>query len=702
MEFHGFQNTFPVVLIFILAIGLIALAWFSYSKLKSISEKGRWILISLRSAAFILVLFLLLNPYFFSSRQVEITPNIAVFFDNSVSTTINKSDYNGLESYRNLIRELDLETIENVNFDVYSFGEKVTSSGFDSLDGTETQSNLSAPVQSVLEMNENVQAAILISDGIITYGRNPVVNSFNSSIPIYTIGIGDTSYVRDIALSNITTNTTGYTNTNHVIEADITQTGFEGSTVNVKLINGDEIIEEQRISFETDDQTKSVLFEILLEDPGLKQYEITSEPLQDEWTQDNNTGLVSIDVIDSRVRIFHVSFAIHPDVKALRRLIESDQNNVLYTLTSLGNNRFIEEFPEIDQNEVDLLIIHGRPSTAIQIPLLSDLSNTPTLFMELGRTNSQENMENSWNSYRLINSALMPSFQTQLKQNISSSEHSILELPEINLENIPPLLSSRRSSLNDPRASTLYNLVYNGVETTFPAVSISELGNVRRSHVLPWGWFKLFQSSDPAVREFYLNLFSNIISWTSNNPDDRLLRVIPENKIINTSANPVLKGLVRNERGDPESDAVIEVQVERENTSSRTFNMENIGEGSYRLELPKLSEGHYTFTANARKSGRLIETQQGEFLVSNTSSEFSNTNRNDALLRSIANNSGGSYFVYNEMQGFWDEFRQSGVLSKDTATIENYIFPVRTIYWFLILTLILGSEWFLRKYYSLP
>lgn len=702
MEFHGFQNTFPAILIIILAIGLIILAWFSYSKLKSISTTGRWILTSLRSAAFLIVLLLLLNPYFFSSRQVELTPKIAVFFDNTESTTINKSEYKGLESYRALIQELDLVDIENVNIDVYSFGEQVKPSGLDSIQGTATQTNLSAPVQSVLEMDDNVQAAILISDGIITYGRNPVINSFNSSIPIYTIGIGDTSYVRDISLSNITTNTTGYTNTNHVIEADITQTGFEGETVNLQLITGNEVIQEQRLSFETNDQTKAITFEIPLNEPGLKQFEILSEPLQDEWTQDNNTGLVSIDVIDSRVRILHVAFAVHPDVKALRSLIESDQNNVLYSLTWLGNDRFIEEFPDLEQDEVDLLIIQGRPNTNVRVPLLSDLTNTPILFMELGGINTENFSENSWNSYRLINSALNPAFQAKLQQNVNSNENSILELPEVNLNDLPPLFSSRRSALNDPRASTLYNLVYNGVETTFPAVSISEMGNVRRSHVLPWGWFKIAQSSDPTIRAFYLSLFTNIISWTANNPDDRLLRVIPEKKIINSSSNPILNGFVRNERGDPESDAVIEVEVERDNLSARTFNMENIGEGSYRLELPKLPEGLYTYTANARKSGRLIETQKGEFLISNTSSEYSDTNRNDALLRSIANNSGGSYYIYNEMEGFWDELDRNGVISNNTATIENYIFPVRYIYWFVLLVLILGSEWFLRKYYSLP
>jgi len=702
MEFHGFQNTLPSILIFLLSIGLILLAWSSYNKHKSISKPARWTLITLRSFAFIIVLILLFNPYFFSSQEVETTPEIAIFFDNSESTTIKKSTYNGLETYQDFLQDLNVDNISDVTFDIFSFGEIVQSSEFDSLDGTESNTNLSAPVQAVLEMNADMKAAILITDGIITYGRNPVINSFNSSIPIYTIGIGDTSYVNDIAISDVTTNTTGYTNTNHIIETDITQTGFEGSTINLKLMRGEEVLGEQRVTFDTNDQTKSASFDVLLKEPGLKQYKLIFDPLQGEWSQENNTATVSVDVIDSRIRILHAAFAIHPDVKAIRALIESDHNNILYSLTSLGSDRYVEEMPDIDQSEIDLIILHGYSDSEIQTQLLSDLTNVPTLFMDLGTSNSVRSDINNWSSYRLINSSVIPAFATQLDQAMNSSQHSIMELPEIDLDDIPSLYSPRRSTINDPRAETLFQLVNNGINTSYPSITVLELGNVRRGHVLPWGWYRMALSSDPTVREYYQSLFTNIISWISNNPDDRLLRVVPEKRIIDSSMNPVLNGFVRNERGEPESDAIVEVQIEGNNSISRTFNMDNQGDGNFKLELPKLSQGLYTYNASARKSGRLIESLEGEFLVSNTSNELSDTDRNDALLRSIASNSGGSYYVYNDMEGFWDELREKNILSKGSTVIENYIFPVRSIYWFLLLITILGSEWFLRKYHSLP
>lgn len=702
MEFHGFQNTLPVFITILLAGGLIALSWFSYSKLKSISKSGRWLLISLRAASLLLVLLLLLNPYFFSSQQVEVNPKISVFLDNSESTTISKNDYEGLNSYRKLLQDLDFDRFQNVEFEFHLFDEDVSPGTPDSLNGSGGQSNLSAPIQSILEIDENVKAAILISDGIITYGKNPVVDAFNSSIPIYTIGIGDTADIIDVAVTNINTNTTGYTNTLHTIEAEINQTGYMGSASSVQIRSGETIVDEKEITFETNDQSKTVTFEVQLDEAGLKQYEIFTQILPGEWSEENNSSNVSVEVIDSRINIVHVAFSIHPDVKALRSLIESDQNNNLYPLTWTGNGRFIEDIPDLESSEIDLAIVHGRPDPFSKLPFLNDLSNIPTLFLELGNENPSSTNSSPWSDIALINGELSSVFNVHLNQAMNENEHSILDIPDIDLASLPSLFSLGRSVSDEPRANTLYTLTYNQVSTEFPAISVTEIGNIRRGHVLPWGWYKLAQSSSESVREFYEVLFTNMVSWHSNSPDDRLLRVIPENKLVNTNANPILNGFLRNERGEAESDAVIEIQLEGENSASGIYNMNNVGNGRYQLELPQLSEGLYSFTANARTAGRLIETQEGEFLISNTSNELSEVNRNDNILQAIATNSGGVYYSYDNIDGLWEELSKTDLLSKDIVEIENYIFPVRTIYWFILLTLLLGTEWFIRKRYSLP
>jgi hypothetical protein len=180
------------------------------------------------------------------------------------------------------------------------------------------------------------------------------------------------------------------------------------------------------------------------------------------------------------------------------------------------------------------------------------------------------------------------------------------------------------------------------------------------------------------------------------------LKVSPVKQSFSTAENPELNAILQNERSESEDDAIIEISLQSEDEDPRTFNMENTGNGNYQLLLPRLSQGLYDYTATARKGSREIETQSGQFLVSNTSMEFINTSRNDELLRSVARNSGGAYLPYNEATAIWDSLQTANILQPHTETIENYAFPVRNIYWFLLVLFLLGTEWIIRKYYSMP
>ncbi|MEQ8525530.1 hypothetical protein [Gracilimonas sp.] len=698
MDFQGFQHILPPAIIIILIIGLLALSWASYRKFSSIPSFGKWTLVALRSSALVVVLLLLLNPYFYSSRTVDLKPTIAVFLDNSESIDISKGDYEGLDSYIRLLNSLNFNSISEAEFRFYSIGESISEFIPDSLNAVESQTNLAEPVKSILEMEEQVQAAIIISDGIITFGRNPSINASNSSIPLYTIAVGDTSRVKDVSISNVLTNTTGYTNTNHIIEAEISQSGFASNNVNVSLIANEEVLQQQQITFDTDNQVKKAQFELELTEEGLKQFEIQATPLPDEWTNSNNSRLFSIDILDSKVKILHVAFQIHPDVKSIRSIIREDENNDLTTLTWLGGNRFVEELP--DENEFNLIIVHGMPGSVQDFSFLNPIVDTPTIFFELG---SRSGIGfNELGTLELINTQANRVAPVRLNQLLEQDQQPILELPEVNLNEVPPLYSGLRSQLSDLQSTTLYSINYDGINTESPAVAIIEQGNLRRSHVLPWGWYKWIQSSNPLEREYAGTFIANLVSWTASDPDNRKLRISPAKKTFSTAEAPIINASLRNERGDPESDGIIEVEVSSDEGSPRSFNMENVGNGNYTLTLPRLSEGLYSYQAAARKGEREIETKSGEFLISNSSSELTNTIRDDALLKSISTNSGGSFFTYQNAESLWDSLKTANVLQSSTQTIEKYSFPVRSFYWFALVLLLLGSEWLLRKYYSLP
>ncbi len=701
MEFQGFQHNLPDYLIALVVIALISISVFSYRKLTSLSLIPRTGLIVLRSLALLIVFALFLNPYFFSSEYVQKKPRLLVLLDNTESVSINKGSYQGIESYQSVLDELNFPANTEIESEFFSIGSNtVQLASPEQLTFAEGESNFYTAISQVQELEDDFDAAILLSDGIITFGRNPILLAIDLDIPLYSIALGDTTRVRDLAVTNIASNPTGYTNTIHSVEVDISQNGYDGESVLLELKNSEgEVLDTKEAIFSEGESIKSFEFSLNLAQPGLSQYSISLNELEGEWSSENNTSFFSIDVLDGKTKVLHAAFEVHPDVKMIRSILEEDQNIELTTLTWLGGNRFIEDdFPNL--SNIDLIIFHGIPFGNFDQSIFDDLSSSSTLYLQLPK--SRVNREGLFSELFMIQNTGNQLFQVQLSPNSESNIHPILELPEIVYESGPPLISSLQSISSVPDATDLINSSFQGVKTPNSILSIVERGGVRRSSVAAWEWFKMYQSPNEKEREYVTQLFNNLVGWTSNNPDDRRLKISPSKPVFNLSEEVIINASLNNESGEVESNASIELNISTEAGFLQPYNMTNNGNGAYELKSSSLGPGLYSYTAVARKGNREIDTQIGEFLIQETNSEFINTVRNDALLRSFSNESGGSFFEYDDISQFWQVLNTDDVLQQKQELVESYHFPVRSYWWFLIVLLLLGSEWLIRKNYSLP
>ncbi|MEQ9310496.1 MAG: hypothetical protein RLN90_13660 [Balneolaceae bacterium] len=702
MDFQGFQNSLPTLLILFAGFLLICVAFFSYRNLKSIPTPSRIGFIALRATALLILFVLFLNPYFFSSETLKENPKLIVLLDNSESTTIEKGNYIGDESYSNVLKSLNLNSNPRLDFEYFTIGSSVKQIGSpDSLLLNESETNFASAISQIEELEEDFDAGIIISDGIITFGRNPIIQASNLSIPLYTIALGDTSKVKDIAIKNLVFNPNGYTDTNHTIEVEVSQNGFANQKSNVQIFNSSgQLMDEKDISFEIEGQTTSVTLQIELNEQGLQQYSVKVSELNGEWTNENNRSSLSIDVSDSKTKVLHISFEIHPDVKMLRSILNSDQNIELTTLTWLGGSRFIEPILSniIDQ---DLFIVHGLPLNSFDLSILEGYDEVPSIYFQLPK--SRLNETGIFSELELIRNTGNRFYQVNIVPNSESSDHPIMELPEIGYQNISPLVSSLRSISTTPDALDLIKLEFQGIETPNDIISVVERGNLRRSAVSAWGWYKMYQSPNQNERDFVTQLFLNITTWSSNNPDERRLKISPSRPVFNLSEDVIINANLNNESGSSESGANIEISLTSPiDEEERTFTMSNEGNGSYQLDIPALSSGLYSYKADARKGDRLIDSQSGEFLVQDSNSELINTIRNDELLKTISYETGGEFFTYDSLSNFWNQLNTDQILNQKEVTIESYTFPVRSILWFALVLFLLAAEWFGRKFYSLP
>ncbi len=703
--FQGFQSVLPFWSYLLIFIGTVLLAWWSYNSISGIRPAYRYVLIGLRSAVFFVLLILLLNPFIKTEIPYVEKPGIMVMLDNSASTGIQKNGYNGTESYRSVLEKLNLRDSSSVNFRFFTVGSNTNESLLDSLTFKSAQTNLSEAMRSLKANQAEATAAIVISDGIYTQGQNPVFELEDLEIPIFTVGLGDTTTQKDILIRSVSTNSTGYLDTQQPVSVSVSSKGFRGQPFQVQLRDGGEILSSQTVAPDLDTDNSEVSFELNLTQEGLQQYEVVVPRQDDEWTGDNNTQRFSVDVQDARQQILSLAFEIHPDVKYLRSLLLSDKNTDLTKRTWLNSNRFIEGEFNPNPDSVDLAIIHGYPQSGLSSAVesqLQDLAENVPLIVAATPLFAPQQFEQEISSLPVQILGRWQYERVSISPQEDIASHPIMELPAVEYEQFPTLRAPVENLDSAPASTTLFSSLFQGQHTQKPVLAIQELGNRRMAFFSTFDWFRFNQNTSAEVREFVRQLLLNTVSWTATDPDNKLLDVEPVKTSFTGSEDVIINAYLTNERGEVEDDAAIDVSISSDTADTRFYSMENIGAGQYRLDLGGMPEGIYSFEATAEKGDRQLDTQSGEFAVAESNAEFLNTTRNDQLLRQVAERSGGRYLPFDSLSGFWDAFNQRELLEQNEKVRTTYFYPYQHIGWFVLVVLLLATEWMFRKYLSLP
>lgn len=700
---QGFSPVLPILLIVLLALVSFFLSWWSYKPIQSVSSLKRYSLISLRATSLFILLFLLLNPFFIRENSDSESPTIAVFLDNSQSMTVERGEYSGLESYNEIINQFRGAESDNFDYEYFLFDDEV--SAFNQLSGNGFRTNLNFLVDYIRERETNYSASVIFSDGIITNGRNPIFAAQNLSIPLITIPVGDTTDVQDIAITNVDYIQTVYTQTIQTFTAEIQQEGFEGEETTVQLFRDGELIETRNLAFTTQTSSQTVEFEQEFTETGFFDFEVRVPVKDDEFTDQNNNYSFTIEVLEDKTNILSLAFDVHPDVGSIRRIIGTDQQNELFSSTYLGNNRYVGTNPQNLDEQMDLIVLHGLP--AIGSNLFEWLENQPTPILYIATPNSFQILRSdditdltafyvSNIGFQQIDIRLEP-FQTSIS-------HPILEIPQTGLSQFPTLQTYRGRYQASSLAQTLLTASFRGIDSGIPVLIAEDASTNRRASLAAFGWFRFEQSQNPDARRFFEQLITNLVSWTSTSPDRENLNIQPVKSVFSENEAVELQATLFNERGEPEPDAVIEVEVifEDSEAESSIFRMTHRQNESYYTDIGNYPQGIYRVEATATKSNRTIGTAETRVRVSQSSAEFLNTNRNDALLNQLAEFTEGLFLQnYNFIR--LNEFLENNeIIQNQEEVSEEIVYVHHSALWFFVVLILLSAEWLLRRSVSLP
>lgn len=701
--FQGYNPLIPILIWTAIVLISFGVALWSYSYLVSVPVWKKWTLVTLRGAVFAILALLLLNPFFIDERVDRSNPQVNIYLDNSQSISVERGDYEGTDSYREIKNRITEQLEDHIDVNFFLFDADVREGREIDAEGAVT--NLQSVVEHQLEQQESIVGSILLSDGIYTQGRNPIYSAQNLPTPIFTVPVGDTTDVMDVLIADIEYNSVSYTNTEQQFRVQVQQDGFEGETATLQFLKEGDLIDSEEITFPESTSSHIIEFTDRHQDEGFYDYEFNIPGLEGEFTLQNNREQFTVEVLDEKTKIVSLAFEIHPDVASIRRLVATDQQNELvYATRLLGGGLTGTDPTELD-SKPDLIILHGLPEPGD--PLLDwvrQQNDVPVAYFLL--PSAQQHHTGIDDPDFLTHSITNPRqalINIHLKQELEPYSHPLLEFSVQDYRRFPTLTTFRSEFRTPPLVEILFTGEFQREETGIPVILTETAGSRRLAGINAFGWHRFETTPNEAVSTFFTRFFTDIISWTATSPDHRNLTIEPVKPTFTETEEIEIRATLVNERQEPETDATIELQLRSvQDDETRTFLMSHNRGGNYRVNVGNLPQGSYAVEGVAMKGERQMGSGQARFDVSRSMVEFVNTKRDDNLLQQLSIRSGGEFLGDYSLVPMYEYLRENQLGQVVETTSEETRYLSNHPFWFIIAILLLTGEWILRRTISLP
>ena len=124
-----------------------------------------------------------------------------------------------------------------------TFGTKtneLVSMDLDSLVLNDDATDITAALRKIRGQKDvsNIGAILLATDGNYNLGQNPIYETEQLGLPIFAVGIGDSTEQKDLLITKVSANELVYTETEVPIDVTVKSAGYKGERVEVILSDG--------------------------------------------------------------------------------------------------------------------------------------------------------------------------------------------------------------------------------------------------------------------------------------------------------------------------------------------------------------------------------------------------------------------------------------------------------------------------------
>lgn len=668
------------ILLIILAVGFW---WWSTRYLrKSVTRPVALIIKFVRALVLLFIVLLLVNFQLTWTSKKTVSPTVKIYLDNSAS--LNRFRASLTDSARVISTKLKQA---GLHYQFRTFSEKIHEVGSaNQLENNGTLTDLSAPLEDIQKnrRHQNIQAAVVISDGIHNSGVAPADLAETLNTPVYTMFIGDSSITPDLRIDRFDLPGIVYAGdtVSVTIQAGIRRLSND-TTLALSLIQDGKQIVTQEVSLQSGTYQREFSLQFQLDETGEHHITAVIDSLSHERQIGNNYNRRMVNVRPGRYRVLLISD--EPSVETrfiVKALNQMDRFKLRSYFASLNNREPLSA----DSTTPDILFFIGKVPQQLATSL-SNGNSIPVIYQvsASGESAVLSSAVKNWNEEKV-------SFTSSAENPLQS----LLQIPAVWTRLSPVWVAETKSGQMESTGSILLR----GAESGNPVLLIEQSEKLRRVIILArdlWRWDFI----PPALRDvtekgIYDKMLEQLFYWLLQDTNLNRLQVTiqrqqgesiglrAEAQVYNNAYQPAHIARVWGEVLDSASMVVYRGMFQSQNNL-------------YHLNLPLQKPGAYRLRTIAYTPNDTLNTVSDPLKIEPTNIEQMNRTGNPQLLQSISQLTGGSLLSSTR------DFPVNRFQDRPKAySRTDHQFILRKSFWiWAIIVIFLTADWWIRRRYGL-
>ena len=731
----------PTIFIAVAAAASVILIAFLYARVSTISPRDRIVLGALRTLAVLLVLGCLLRPGLVIASAVPQRNVFAVVLDDSRSMRIRDiGDTSRLARVQRVFDDtaaLSRTLGERFALRRFRFGADASplASARD-LTGSGTRSDLARALDAVREDLSGLPLAgiVLVSDGADNGGTrydDALLALRARRIPVYTVGVGRERFDRDLAVERVQAPRHTLVGATVLVEADVRVRGIGRDVAIVSVEADGRVVSTDTVKAPASGDLVHVRLRVPPLQAGVHRLAVRARPLANEVVTENNEWQTSIEVRAGPDRILYIEGEPRPEFAFLRRAVATDSGVQVVGLMRSAERKFLRlgvrdslellgGFPTsreelFSYRAIILGSIEAAFFSADQLRMLADFvsrrgggllvlggraslsegafADTPLAdILPLTLTRGEPNVEG-------------PATAMKIRPTRAGEAHAALQLrgsvgsSRARWDSLPALTSVNRAGSLRAGATVLLAGQIEGGRADVPVLAWQHYGRgMSAVFAVQDSWLWKMDASIGVEDMTHQTFWRQIVRWLVDDAPAPFEIAASPSRVA--PGEPVtLRARLADAYFADINDANVTAIVTTPTGNTITVPLEwSLREdGSYTGRFNAADSGRYAIAATAKRGTDTTRLASTTLLVDERGADVSQAEQRPAVLRRIANETGGRYYALDDVAKLADDamFTESGVTVREAKDLWDM--PVV----FLLLALLLGGEWGYRRWRGL-